>query len=65
MAEIQFGWVLNGGPKREMSSREYNEISRRQVELLREQIASLWFVDHVQFGDSPVLEGWTALTYFA
>jgi alkanesulfonate monooxygenase SsuD/methylene tetrahydromethanopterin reductase-like flavin-dependent oxidoreductase (luciferase family) len=65
MTEIQFGWVLNAGPEKEMSSRQFNEISRRQIELVREQIDSLWFVDHVQFGDSPVLEGWTALTYFA
>lgn len=65
MAEIQFGWVLNVGPERGMPSRQFNEISRRQVELVKEQIDSLWFVDHVQFGDSPVLEGWTALTYFA
>lgn len=65
MTEIQFGWVLNVGPERGMSSRQFNEITRRQIELVGEQINSLWFVDHVQFGDSPVLEGWTALTYLA
>ena len=65
MTEIQFGWVLNGGPKQGMPSQQYNEICRQQIELVREQIESLWFVDHVQFGDSPVLEGWTALTYLA
>jgi alkanesulfonate monooxygenase SsuD/methylene tetrahydromethanopterin reductase-like flavin-dependent oxidoreductase (luciferase family) len=65
MTEIQFGWVLNGGPKAGMPSQHYNEICRKQVELVRERIDSIWFVDHVQFGDSPVLEGWTGLTYFA
>jgi len=65
MTGIQFGWVLNAGPKDRMPSQQYNEISRQQIELMREQIDSLWFVDHVQFGDSPVLEGWTALTYLA
>jgi alkanesulfonate monooxygenase SsuD/methylene tetrahydromethanopterin reductase-like flavin-dependent oxidoreductase (luciferase family) len=65
MTGIQFGWVFNGGPKEGMPSQQYIEISQRQVELMREQIDSLWFVDHVQFGDSPVLEGWTALTYLA
>ena len=65
MAEIQFGWVLNVGPEPGMPSRQFNEISQRQVELVKEQIDSLWFVDHVQFGDSPVLEGWTVLTYLA
>ena len=65
MTGIQFGWVLNAGPKEGMPSQQYNEIYWQQVELMREQIDSLWFVDHVQFGDSPVLEGWTALTYLA
>ncbi len=65
MTGIQFGWVLNAGPKEGMPSQQYNEIYRQQVELMREQIDSLWFVDHVQFADSPVLEGWTALTYLA
>lgn len=65
MAEVQFGWVLNVGPQAGMPSRQFHEICQRQIELVGEQIDSLWFVDHVQFGDSPVLEGWTALTYFA
>lgn len=65
MAGIQFGWVLNGSTKKGMPSQEYTEISRQQIELMSDQIDSLWFVDHVQFGDSPVLEGWTGLTYFA
>ena len=65
MAEIQFGWVLNVGPKAGMLPQQFSEISQQQIELVREQIDSLWFVDHVQFGDSPVLEGWTALTYLA
>lgn len=65
MTEIQFGWVLSVGPGEEMPAQRYNEIYQRQIELVREQIDSLWFVDHMQFGDSPVLEGWTALTYLA
>ncbi|HEU5377044.1 MAG TPA: LLM class flavin-dependent oxidoreductase [Ktedonobacteraceae bacterium] len=65
MTEIQFGWVFNVGPEDGMPAQQYHEICQRQVELVREQIDSLWFVDHIQFGDSPVLEGWTALTYFA
>jgi alkanesulfonate monooxygenase SsuD/methylene tetrahydromethanopterin reductase-like flavin-dependent oxidoreductase (luciferase family) len=65
MAEIQFGWVFNVGPEGGMPSRQFDEICRRQVELVGGLIDSLWFVDHVQFGDSPVLEGWTALTYLA
>ncbi len=65
MTEIQFGWALNGSPKEGMSSHQYNEICSKQISLVGEHIDSLWYVDHVQFGDSPVLEGWTGLTYFA
>ncbi len=65
MAKIQFGWVLNGSPKAGMTPQQYTDISKQQIELIGEQIDSLWYVDHVQFGDSPVLEGWTGLTYFA
>jgi hypothetical protein len=49
MTGIQFGWVLNVGYKESLSSQQYNEISRQQIELMREQIDSHWCVDHVQF----------------
>jgi alkanesulfonate monooxygenase SsuD/methylene tetrahydromethanopterin reductase-like flavin-dependent oxidoreductase (luciferase family) len=46
-----------------MAPSQYTQAVRRQLELVGPHIDSLWFVDHVQFGDSPVLEGWTALTF--
>src|SRR5579875_580401 len=65
MKEIRFGWVLNAGPSRAMEASRFLEIARQQIALVGEQIDSLWFTDHLQFGSSPVLEGWTALTYIA
>lgn len=65
MAQVQFGWALNAGPVNGMSSKQYSEAVQQQIKLVENYIASLWFVDHVQFSDSPLLEGWTALTYFA
>lgn len=65
MTEIQFGWAANAGPTKEMTARQYGESLQQQIETVKEQIGSLWFVDHLQFGNSPVLEGWTALTYLA
>lgn len=65
LAEIQFGWVFNAGPEAGMPAQRFLEIGQRQVELVGEQIDSVWCVDHVQFGESPVLEGWTTLTYLA
>ncbi|WP_376794826.1 LLM class flavin-dependent oxidoreductase [Thermogemmatispora sp.] len=63
--EVHFGWVLNAGPTPGMAAERFLEISRQQIALVGEYIDSLWFTDHLQFGRSPVLEGWTALTYLA
>lgn len=38
---------------------------RRTVDALSPEFTTLWVSDHMQFGDSPVLEGWTRLTYLA
>jgi alkanesulfonate monooxygenase SsuD/methylene tetrahydromethanopterin reductase-like flavin-dependent oxidoreductase (luciferase family) len=65
MVQVQFGWALNAGPVAGMSPRQYTEANRQQIQLVEKQIDSLWFVDHVQFADGPLLEGWTALTYLA
>ncbi|MBX5458048.1 MAG: LLM class flavin-dependent oxidoreductase [Thermogemmatispora sp.] len=65
MTAVHFGWVLNAGPTRGMEPSRFLEITREQIALVGEQIDSLWFTDHLQFGHSPVLEGWTALTYLA
>lgn len=35
------------------------------LDTVKEHYASAWVIDHLQFGDSDVLEGWTALTYLA
>ena len=35
MTRIQFGWVLNAGPKEGMPSQQYNEIYQQQVELMK------------------------------
>ena len=63
MASIQFGWALNAETPQSMTPSQYRAGVQRQLELVGPQVDSLWFVDHVQFGDSPLLEGWTALTY--
>jgi alkanesulfonate monooxygenase SsuD/methylene tetrahydromethanopterin reductase-like flavin-dependent oxidoreductase (luciferase family) len=63
MASIQFGWALNADTPQGMTPSQYRHGVQRQLELVGPQVDSLWFVDHVEFGDSPLLEGWTALTY--
>jgi len=65
MSQIQFGWALNSGPVGEMSPQQYAGAVKQQIQLVADSIDSLWFIDHVQFADNPLLEGWTALTYLA
>jgi alkanesulfonate monooxygenase SsuD/methylene tetrahydromethanopterin reductase-like flavin-dependent oxidoreductase (luciferase family) len=63
MASVQFGWALNAETTQGMAPPHYTQLVQRQLELVGPHVDSLWFVDHVQFGDSPLLEGWTALTF--
>ena len=65
MVQIQFGWALNGGPMAGMAPPQYTRSGQQQIQLVEAHVDSLWFVDHVQFADDPLLEGWTALTYLA
>jgi alkanesulfonate monooxygenase SsuD/methylene tetrahydromethanopterin reductase-like flavin-dependent oxidoreductase (luciferase family) len=43
----------------------YLEDVNRLLNTVKGAYASAWFIDHLQFQDSDVLEGWTALTYLA
>lgn len=65
MTQVRFGWALNASPVEGMSPQQFREAVQQQIKLIEECIDSLWFVDHVQFGDRPLLEGWTALAYLA
>ncbi|MBA2288620.1 MAG: LLM class flavin-dependent oxidoreductase [Ktedonobacteraceae bacterium] len=65
MNRIQFGWALPSGPKSGMQSATYLANLRQGFELVQGHADSIWFVDHVQFDDSALLEGWTAITYLA
>jgi len=65
MTRIQFGWSLPSGPPEGMSRNVYMESVQKGFELIKGHFDSFWFVDHLQSGNDPLLEGWTALTYFA
>src|SRR4029434_9049658 len=62
---IEFGFIMPGdridGPRRA----EYVANVDRALALVAGHFDSAWFIDHLQFGDSGVLEGFTALTYMA
>ena len=65
MKRIQFGWLLAAGPYGEMSPDSYMASVQKGLALIKGHFDSFWFVDHMQYGSYPLLEGWTALTYFA
>lgn len=62
MARIQLGWSLSSGP---LMSKDFLAAVERGVTLAEGKIDSLWVVDHLQFENGPLLEGWTNLTYLA
>src|SRR5689334_4171455 len=65
MMRVQFGWSLPALLRSGMSRDVYLEGVRKGFELITGQFDSYWFTDHLQYDNAPLLEGWTALTYFA
>jgi len=64
MATIEFGWSMPAGGK-EIQRKEYLAANRQALDIISGHFDSAWISDHLQFGASEVLEGWTALTYFS
>ena len=65
MAHIQFGMTVPVGPRERAQRATYMDDAQRCLDLVKGRFDSGWFVDHLQFDDKDVLEGWTALTYLA
>ncbi len=65
MTRIQFGLVLPSGPRKPMGREPFLTALRTNLDVVQEHFASVWCIDHVQFKDDPLLEGWTMLTYMA
>ena len=65
MGKIQFGLVIPSGSRDKAQSGAYMDNVRRLTELGTGHYDSAWFVDHLQFDDADLMEGWTAVTYLA
>jgi alkanesulfonate monooxygenase SsuD/methylene tetrahydromethanopterin reductase-like flavin-dependent oxidoreductase (luciferase family) len=61
---VDFGLQLQSFPY-DSSDTDLISFYRQMVAVLPPQFTTLWVSDHLQFGDSPTLEGWTRLTYLA
>ena len=65
MSLIQFGFCLPSGARKLEQRATFVQDLNRALEMASGHFDSAWFVDHLQFGDEDVLEGFTALTYMA
>jgi len=65
MPEIQFGLILPGELRDKQHRATYVRDVNRALEFVTGHFDSAWMVDHLQFGDTDVLEGMTTLAYFA
>jgi alkanesulfonate monooxygenase SsuD/methylene tetrahydromethanopterin reductase-like flavin-dependent oxidoreductase (luciferase family) len=64
MTQVQFGWMMPTGSQ-ELACGEFLGKLKSGLDTIAHRFDSAWFPDHLQFGDRPFLEGWTALTYLA
>lgn len=62
---VGFGLALPALPGTGITGEAYAARIQQRIAILSGRIDSLWFVDHLQMDDQPLLEGWTSLTYWA
>jgi alkanesulfonate monooxygenase SsuD/methylene tetrahydromethanopterin reductase-like flavin-dependent oxidoreductase (luciferase family) len=65
MAPIQFGFIIPAELHDTQLLSTYVEDVNRALSLASGHFDSAWVVDHLQFGDTAILEGFSTLTYFA
>ena len=65
MRTIEFGLMAPGDGLDKGRRDTYLEDVKRLLDVVKGAFVSAWFIDHLQFDDGDVLEGWTALTYLA
>ncbi len=65
MAKITFGWSMPGGIRDKSKQGMLLDGLRQGLDLISGHYESAWYVDHLQFDDRQLLEGWTAVSYLA
>ena len=65
MTRVQFGFCMPGDQLDKQRRATFVEDLDRALELVAGHFHSAWIIDHLQFGDADVLEGFTALIYMA
>lgn len=65
MTRIQFGFCMPADKLDKQRRATFGEDLNRALDLVAGHFDSAWIIDHLQFGDDDVLEGFTALSYLA
>jgi alkanesulfonate monooxygenase SsuD/methylene tetrahydromethanopterin reductase-like flavin-dependent oxidoreductase (luciferase family) len=65
MTRIELGFCMPGDSLDKERRATFVDDLNRALELVTGHFDSAWMIDHLQFGDADVLEGFTALTYLA
>lgn len=65
MTSIQFGFCMPAENRHPHRRATWVTDLNRALALIQGHFDSAWMVDHLMFGDTDVLEGFTALTYLA
>lgn len=65
MSTIQLGFVIPSENREKWRRATLVDDLNRALDLIEGHFDSAWMVDHLQFGDMDVLEGFTALTFLS
>ena len=65
MRHVQFGLVVPADALDPSRRHRYMEDVNRLLTAVTGHYDSAWLIDHLQFDDQDVLEGWTTLTYLS
>ncbi|HEU5086770.1 MAG TPA: LLM class flavin-dependent oxidoreductase [Roseiflexaceae bacterium] len=65
MTSVQFGFTMPADQLDKTQRATFVQDLNRALTLISGHFDSAWFIDHLQFGDADVLEGFTALSYMA
>src|SRR5215207_7636496 len=65
MPQIQFGFTMPADQLDKTQRATYVADLNRALTLISGHFDSAWFIDHLQFGETDLLEGFTALSYMA
>lgn len=65
MTRVQFGFCMPADNLDKQRRATFTRDLNRALDLVAGHFDSAWIIDHLQFGDEDILEGFTALAYLA